>query len=291
MTKMSLEETLKLIPNLVYHYADAASKLSGAIKPITTILKATPIPTPLLQAPINFLINALMNLDLDPTPADPSITTSLFTPSNPTSLTNRLTTILSSALSSYPEADLDTTLSPLITLLRKLYPIAPAPVQQALQSTLLPANTSRSSPFGHGDDTPSTLLRLLSSPTLPLLRESIPALLYLLSNSDPSTLIQNIGYGHAAGFLATNNIPVPEGLGANTPSSSRTGPTPSINPVTGQYRDAEPEDDGPEMTDEEKEREAERLFVLFERLRATGVVDVQNPITRARDEGRFEEIE
>ena len=42
---------------------------------------------------------------------------------------------------------------------------------------------------------------------------------------------------------------------------------------------------------EEKEREAERLFVLFERLRATGVVDIKNPVQQAIDEGRFEELD
>ncbi|RUS34363.1 hypothetical protein BC938DRAFT_481003 [Jimgerdemannia flammicorona] len=46
------------------------------------------------------------------------------------------------------------------------------------------------------------------------------------------------------------------------------------------------------MTDEEKEREAERLFVLFEKLK-TGVMDVENPISMAMREGkgRVEEIE
>lgn len=38
-----------------------------------------------------------------------------------------------------------------------------------------------------------------------------------------------------------------------------------INPVTGQIREMEPEALEEEMTEEEKEREAERLFVLFER--------------------------
>jgi hypothetical protein len=47
------------------------------------------------------------------------------------------------------------------------------------------------------------------------------------------------------------------------------------------------------MTDEEKEREAERLFVLFERLKKTGVVDVENPIAKAmrENQGRFSEID
>ncbi len=64
-----------------------------------------------------------------------------------------------------------------------------------------------------------------------------------------------------------------------------------INPITGQRRDMEPRDEGPEMTDEEKEREAEKLFVLFERLKATGVVEVVNPVETAVREGRFEEVE
>jgi len=44
------------------------------------------------------------------------------------------------------------------------------------------------------------------------------------------------------------------------------------------------------MTEEEKEREAERLFVLFERMRRLGVMQVENPVRRAQQEGRFEEL-
>jgi hypothetical protein len=39
----------------------------------------------------------------------------------------------------------------------------------------------------------------------------------------------------------------------------------NINPITGQTLESEPTVEMPAMTDEEKEREAERLFVLFER--------------------------
>lgn len=45
------------------------------------------------------------------------------------------------------------------------------------------------------------------------------------------------------------------------------------------------------MTPEEQEREAERLFVLFERLKKTGVVDIQNPVEAAQQSGRFEEVD
>lgn len=44
------------------------------------------------------------------------------------------------------------------------------------------------------------------------------------------------------------------------------------------------------MSEEEKEQEAERLFVLFERLKKTGVVDVKNPVEVAQQNGRFEEL-
>lgn len=66
------------------------------------------------------------------------------------------------------------------------------------------------------------------------------------------------------------------------------------------------------MSEEEKEREAEKLFVLFERhitpitelarrawanlrprnrLKKTGVVGVENPVATAVREGRFEELD
>jgi hypothetical protein len=65
-----------------------------------------------------------------------------------------------------------------------------------------------------------------------------------------------------------------------------------INPITGQYVSSEKVPDLKDMTDEEKEREAERLFVLFERLKKTGIIDVENPIAKAMQEsqGRFEEV-
>lgn len=66
-----------------------------------------------------------------------------------------------------------------------------------------------------------------------------------------------------------------------------------INPITGQYVSSEKQPDLKDMTDEEKEREAEKLFVLFERLKKTGIIDVENPIAKAMQEsqGRFEEID
>lgn len=77
-----------------------------------------------------------------------------------------------------------------------------------------------------------------------------------------------------------------------TPTTDETEEK-DINPITGQYVSSEKQPDFKDMTDEEKEREAERLFVLFERLKKTGIIDVENPIAKAMQEsqGRFEEID
>ena len=79
-----------------------------------------------------------------------------------------------------------------------------------------------------------------------------------LSERDPSLFVHNVGFGNAAGYLNSKGIEI-----SQKELGSAVGP--AVNPITGQRLDAEPEVELPEMTDEEKEREAERLFVLFER--------------------------
>lgn len=67
------------------------------------------------------------------------------------------------------------------------------------------------------------------------------------------------------------------------PSTTASGA--SIDPITGQVqRERQPL----EMTDEEKEIEAEKLFVLFDRLERNGALSPnQNPIRRAIQEGKM----
>lgn len=43
------------------------------------------------------------------------------------------------------------------------------------------------------------------------------------------------------------------------------------------------------MTEEEKLLESERLFVLFDRMARTGVMEVENPVRKARDDGKLVE--
>ena len=159
---------------------------------------------------------------------------------------------------------------------------------------LLPRDRDRDKPLGVGDTMAARLLRLSCSPHLPTLRENISGLLFELSDKDANKFVSNIGYGFAAGFLMNHNIQIPSN--AAEASSISTGDTSSgadINPITGQRNSAEEAEAKPErqMSMEEKEREAERLFVLFEKLKATGVVNVKNPVEEALHSGRFEEIE
>ncbi|KAJ4165496.1 hypothetical protein LMH87_007126 [Akanthomyces muscarius] len=63
-----------------------------------------------------------------------------------------------------------------------------------------------------------------------------------------------------------------------------------IKPITGQLWDREGHSDKPLMTIEEREREAERLFVLFERLRHTGMVYVENSVAAAMRSDKVEKL-
>ena len=82
-------------------------------------------------------------------------------------------------------------------------------------------------------------------------------------------MVGYIGYGNAAGFLMMRGM-----MGSPGDVSSSD---PNINPITGQIKEDLP-DPMAGMSEEEKEREAEKLFVLFDRLQKTGVIQVvQDP--------------
>ena len=295
-----LTETLKLLFNLTSFYAHRIPAFNRTISPILAILNNIQLQTPVLQSPVTQLINALLNLDLlgqDPEDTQNSKQSSFFPNLDPHTNVSRLVTILDTAARTSREEVLETTAIPLITLLRRTYELAPSSVKTYMQSTLLPSNEERAQPLGKSNTLASCLLRLSTSAVAPNVREGISSLLFEASNKDATTFVRNVGYGFAAGFLMTHNLPVPDNaLNSEDGSEDLGGRITTvngreINPVTGQMRDMEPQDLGPEMTYEEKEREAERLFVLFERLKATGVVNVVNPVEHALQEGRFEEVD
>ncbi|KAF2171521.1 hypothetical protein M409DRAFT_63757 [Zasmidium cellare ATCC 36951] len=296
---MAMVETLKLMFNITYYYPDLIPRFTPSVEPLINIILHHPLPSPPLQPPITYLLNALLNLDLPASEKKTRIgpearSSPLFPYSNPESVVDRLVTILSTAITKQPERELDQAAAPLCTLLRRMYDLATPQMKSWMRWLLLPNPKDRDRPLGQGETLSARLLRLSTSPNLPTLRENISGLLFELSEKDATKFVKNIGYGFASGFLMSHNIEIPSNaLEASSISSGEDAePGADVNPITGQRYSAE-DREGPqvEMTEEEKEREAERLFVLFERLRATGVVDVKNPVQQAIDDGRFEELD
>ncbi|KAF2657895.1 hypothetical protein K491DRAFT_714025 [Lophiostoma macrostomum CBS 122681] len=292
MELMALSETLKLLFNITHFYPDLSEHFSKSIPHIFKILVRRKISSPPLQAPVNYLINALINLDLEDKKGQQLRLlgmNAVFPKFDAKCNAEHLINVLDNAIVAYTESELDTAISPVLTLIRRIYEIAPDNVKKYMEWLLLPTDEERTRPLGQSDTLSSRLLQLSTSATSPTLRSSLSAMMFELSGKDAAKFVHNVGYGFASGFLLSNNIQMPENaLEAHaTANSDNSIP---VNPITGQRLDMEEADNNEPMTAEEKEREAERLFVLFERLRATGVVDVQNPVAEAYQSGRIHEL-
>lgn len=291
MDDMALSETLKLVFNLTHFYPDFTDIFSKSVPDLLKILSRAPVPNPPLQQPICYLINALLNLNLDDKKSN------VFPKFDQNCNAAHLIELLDKSITAYKEVELDQVAAPLVTLIRRIYEFAPESVKKYMQWLLLPTEDDRKKPLGHSDTLSSRLLNLSTAAMLPNLRSQISSMLFELSDKDASTFVHNVGYGFASGFLLSHNIAIPENAmeafanGNGGENAEGKDKAKDINPITGQRYDAEEvKDTGPPMTDAEKEREAERLFVLFERLKATGVVDIKNPVEEAIQSGRIEEL-
>lgn len=279
----ALSESLKLLFNLSNFYPKRTDAFTESIDSIFQILNHITIPKPPLEPPVNYLINALANLNLEHRATQDM--DFAFPSADPDRNVDKLVQILDQAISAYQPTQLEPLVVPIITLLRKMYDFAPEEAKIHVQKSLLPRETDRDLPIGQSDTLSSRLLRLSTSPVAPNVREGLSSLLFELSGKDASQFVRNVGYGFAAGYLMSHDIQVPQSARETRGDDASAVP---INPITGQRLDKEPVGEEPEMTMEEKEREAEKLFVLFDRLRATGVMDVQNPVRQAMEEGRFD---
>lgn len=286
ITSMALAETLKLLFNLVNFAPQCLHAFLPAVSTLFRILSGATVPSPPLQPPMNSLLNALAALEVEPTNELSSESAYPPTVDSQQTVVEKLVAILDQCLKSYSLAQLDTQLIPLLTVMRRVNAFASDNVRGQLRRELLPQDNERDLPLGQSSSLASHLLKLTTAPGLIHLPEAVSSLLFELSNSDAHTFVKNVGYGYAAGYLMTHKIPIPE----SAKQTSGSGGEIPINPITGQRLDKEPETPLPDMSQEEKEREAERLFVLFERLKATGVVDVKNPVEQAREEGRLQEL-
>lgn len=285
ITSMALAETLKLIFNLINFAPQHLDAFLPALRPLFTILGRARVPSPALQPPMNYLLNALATLDTEQGGA--SIKQE-FVPDDATLKMSigKLVEVLQGSLTAYTQVQLDTQLISVVTILRRVNSFASNEIRDQIKRELLPKDSERDLPLGQSATLASRLLKLTTAPGLVHLPEAVSSLLFELSDKDAHTFVKNVGYGYAAGYLMTHKIPIPENA---KQTSAAEGEIP-INPITGQRLDKEPDVPVPNMSQEEKEREAERLFVLFERLKATGVVDVKNPVEQAKEEGRFHEL-
>ncbi|GAA5851445.1 hypothetical protein JCM8547_001097 [Rhodosporidiobolus lusitaniae] len=177
-------------------------------------------------------------------------------------------------------------LGPVMLLLRKLSMLGEA--QFNFRRTLFPANLDRTLPLDHHASLTGHLLRLLSSVMLPTTSYGVGEFIYNLCDRDPHNLVRTIGYGPAAGFLQNRGELPPPPASMEEEDAKEGEKRRTVNPITGAF-ERDDEETGTPMTEEEKEREAERLYTLFDRMARTGVMSTENPVDKARAAGRFEE--
>ncbi|RPB21639.1 hypothetical protein L211DRAFT_862950 [Terfezia boudieri ATCC MYA-4762] len=288
MEELALTEILKLMYNITHFAPDFAGLFEKSIPHIFNILNARKLASPPLQSPVTWMINAVANLQFAGNEHH------LFPEDNPTRHISKLIEILDGSLHKENlELDakhaFDDEGSVLLGVMGNMYQVATPEAKAYMRQRLLPTTEERKRPLGRGDTLSARLLNLTTEALAPKARVVTGRLLFELSDLNPGKFITNVGFGYASGFLMSNGIPVPPEALDKTVELNGT----PINPVTGQTLEAEERDQKPlsEMTDEEKMREAEKMFVLFERLKKTGVVDVKNPVEAAIEGGRFQEMD
>lgn len=226
------------------------------------IISRIDVPPQPLDGLIGYLVNALSTLDLSDKAGN--FESSPFFPKlNPNCNVDKLINVLDAAVRHYETNELEIRIVPLIQLLITIYEQAPEGPRKYMEWLLLPEDQDRSVPIGRSDTLSSKLLTLSTTPSVHL-KTAISELYFVLSGKNAKILTKNIGYGFAAGFLASRGIEIPQDASEGF-ATNQSNINPAFNPITGQRWDAEPQDTGPAMTQEEREREAERLFVLFER--------------------------
>ncbi|KAL4913241.1 guanine nucleotide exchange factor [Aspergillus aurantiobrunneus] len=286
--ELAFTDTLKLVFNVSKMFPDLSPTFSPSIPYIFKIISRIDIPLKPFDGLLGTLLNCLSTLDLENKKEKPYESNPLFPTFNQNCNVDKLINILDQGVSAYDPLELETKAIPILHTLITIHELAPEGPRKYMQWLLLPEDNDRSRPIGQSDTLSSKLLKLSTMPHANL-KVTISELMFALSGKNAESLTKNIGYGFAAGLLASRGIDIPKSADEAFATDSE-GLDPAINPITGQRWDAEKEDKGPPMTKEEKEREAERLFVLFERAKASGILGVENPVRQAQQEGRLEEL-
>lgn len=241
--------SLRLLSTLAIQYEAQAHRFLPALHPILDMLSTAVILSPPLQPPVSLLVSCLASIPIEQGHSFPN------------SGVDRLMQILLLTFDSAPPSRERELLPLFMTLLR----IAQSGLSQArerLSEHLMPSSGDRDEPLGKGRSLPHQVLKLSGSSVEAELRELILLVFFELSDRNPAHFIRQVGYGNAAGFMAARGIPFPQD---DLEKSERSESRHNFNPVTGQNWHSESNQLLTPMSAEEREREAERLFVLFER--------------------------
>lgn len=174
-------------------------------------------------------------------------------------------------------------------------------MRRAVKQMILPAETDRSpgsTPLEKRWTLSGHLLRLMKASNYPHLSVSAGEVIWNICDRDAGILTREVGYGNVAGLLFSKGIASP----TESPSSSdgprieelldddaEISPPIARNPMTGLQALEDSVPAGADMTQEEKEREAERLMHLFERMERNPAMKVmENPMKEMVRSGKME---
>ncbi|KAK9246883.1 guanine nucleotide exchange factor [Lipomyces tetrasporus] len=274
----ALTETCKLLFNVLCKFSDDSPSYEDVIRPLSTIIKRLPRT---LNSVSRAVISCLLKL--------PCMLNVCFTDGATMEQLEVLFEVLDNAIrtQSLDTPGFDDSIVPLLLLLSNIFTSAHnEDVTEYFKTMIFPSEKERCRPLGASSSLASHLLQITTKPTFMKSREVIFQLMWDASDRDVRKFIYHIGFGYAIGYIVNHKIAVPDDV---LRENMDKYPSDNINVVTGQRLDTEDQFSPlANMTDEEKEREAERLLVLFERIRANGVINVENPIRTAVESGRFQ---
>lgn len=218
----------QLISVLAAKHATQAHSFSESLAPILEIFNRLPIPSPPLEPPMSLFINCLVVLPFSEETVLPHGN------AWPSYDDDKLIEVLVLAIQAYQDEDLESSGTPLITLLVCMARDAPEECRQRLRKRLLPSDEDRKEVLGQGDSLPHKLVRMSIEAVDQAFKEALAHLLFELSTGDPKVLVHNVGFGCGVGMLHVLGIPTPS---CGIDDADSAAGLSEHNPVTGQRRD------------------------------------------------------
>ncbi|KAJ3305859.1 hypothetical protein HDV03_000968 [Kappamyces sp. JEL0829] len=257
----------------------SVQKYVRLLKAINSVCTAVPLGSPAMSAPHLHAVNSLMNFPvLDPAVWFPNgdhavlaILLDIFEQSFGAACPEKSQDAPDEELFGSP---VDQALIPICLLLKKLTIIPSARLM--IKKRLMPNNIDRTKHLNEGPHLTAVLIRAMTNVVLSQTRDFLGDLLLACYEDNVERFVRYVGYANAAGYLFQKGFSTPEstkgkGLGAGAAEDEFPD---NIDAMTGRIKEEKP-DPWAGMTEEEKERETEKLFYLFDRLNKTGMVQMK----------------